>query len=52
LQIGNRIIKSEIKEKGEAKKIYVEATRAGKKAALVEQSRPNLFTQHVSNIAP
>ena len=40
LQIGNRIIKSEIKEKGEAKKIYVEATRAGKKASLVEQSRP------------
>ncbi|MFT7688826.1 MAG: Ca-activated chloride channel family protein [Candidatus Azotimanducaceae bacterium] len=52
LQIGERIIKAEIKEKKAAKKIYETAKLAGKKTALVEQARPNLFIQHVSNLAP
>ena len=52
MQIGQRLIKAEIKEKVAARKIYQAATAAGKKAALVEQSRPNLFQQAVANIAP
>ncbi|MCW9047220.1 MAG: marine proteobacterial sortase target protein [Gammaproteobacteria bacterium] len=50
--IGERVIEGMIKEKAEAKRIYNEAKRDGKKSALVEQERPNLFTNTVANIAP
>ena len=52
LQIGERLIVGEIKEKEEAKRIYHEAKRAGKRTALLEQNRPNLFKTRVANIAP
>ena len=52
MKIGERLIVGEIKEKSEAKKIYHEAVNSGKKAALTEQHRPNLFTQKIANIAP
>ena len=52
MRIGSRVVIGEIKERSEAKKIYRKAKAAGKKAALVEQERPNLFTQSVANIAP
>ncbi len=50
--IGERRIIGEIKEKKEAKKIYEEAKKSGKKASLVVQQRTNLFTNRVANIAP
>jgi len=37
LRIGNRIIRSIVKEKQEAKKVYEEAKASGRKAALIEQ---------------
>jgi len=52
MRIGERIIEADIKEKQQAKKIYQQAKREGKKAALVEQERPNMFTNSVANIAP
>jgi len=52
LLVGERIIEGVIKEKNEAKKIYNTAKRQGKKTALVEQERPNMFTSSVANIAP
>ncbi len=52
MRIGERLITGEIKEKQLAKKIYQQAKQAGKKAALVEQHRPNLFTNNVANIPP
>ncbi len=52
LQIGERVIDGQIKEKKEAKKIYQRAKQTGKKAALTEQERPNIFTTSVANIAP
>jgi len=52
LRIGERTIEGQIKERGEAKKIYNTAKRAGKKASLIEQQRPNLFTNSVANIGP
>lgn len=52
LVIGERIIEGQIKEKAEAKKVYEQAKREGKKASLVEQERPNIFTTSVANIAP
>ncbi|MEE4147140.1 MAG: marine proteobacterial sortase target protein [Halieaceae bacterium] len=48
--IGERRIVGKIREKAEAQKIYREAKSAGKKASLVEQQRPNLFTNRVANI--
>ena len=50
--VGDRRIRAEIKEKQQAREIYREAKAAGKKAALTEQSRANLFRQTVANIAP
>ncbi len=50
--IGNRIIKGEIKKRSTAKKIYQAAKSAGKKASLIEQQRPNVFTTSLANIAP
>jgi len=50
--VGGRFIEGQIKEKQLAKKIYTEAKAAGKKAGLVEQERPNIFTASVANIGP
>ncbi|MDQ2732639.1 MAG: VWA domain-containing protein, partial [Armatimonadota bacterium] len=52
MQIGDRIIKGEIKRKEEAREIYEAAKAAGKSTALLDQERPNIFTQSVANIMP
>lgn len=50
--VGDRIIIGDIKERQQARVIYEEARRAGQKAALTEQERPNIFTNSVANIGP
>lgn len=50
--IGERTITGEIKTKEAARQIYEEAKAAGHTAGLVEQNKPNIFTQHIANIAP
>ncbi len=50
MTIGDRRIKAVIKERGEARAIYEQARRDGKTAGLLEQERPNIFTQSVANI--
>ncbi|RAX37659.1 marine proteobacterial sortase target protein [Rhizobium tropici] len=50
--VGNRVIVADIKEKQAARAIYEKARREGKKASLVEQQRPNVFTNAVANIGP
>ncbi|GGL28731.1 marine proteobacterial sortase target protein [Caulobacter rhizosphaerae] len=50
--VGNKVIVGEIKKKAEAQAIYDAAKAQGKKAALVEQGRPNMFTNSVANVAP
>lgn len=52
LHVGDRYIEGEIREKAQAKKEYERARSEGRKASLVEQERPNLFTTSVANIAP
>ncbi len=52
MHIGKRTIEGQIKERKEAKRIYTKAKQAGKKASLIEQQRPNIFTTNVANIAP
>jgi Ca-activated chloride channel family protein len=50
--IGERKIVGVIKRRAEARSIYEQALLAGQTAALLEQERPNIFTQSVGNIEP
>ena len=50
MRIGGRRIVSVIEEKEEAKRVYEQARQEGRKAALVEQERPNLFTTSAASI--
>src|SRR2546423_11746357 len=52
IHVGNRVIRSVIKEREEAKKTYEKAKSEGKRAALLEEERPNIFTASVANIMP
>ncbi|MBV1930090.1 MAG: marine proteobacterial sortase target protein [Porticoccaceae bacterium] len=52
MQIGERIIEGQIKERAAAKKVYEQAKQSGRRASLVEQERPNMFTTSVANIPP
>ena len=50
MYVGERHVKGLIKRREEARAIYEAARDAGKMAALLDQERPNIFTQHVANI--
>jgi Ca-activated chloride channel family protein len=52
LEIGERVIEGRIKEREAARKVYENAKKDGRKASLVEQERPNIFTTSVANIGP
>jgi Ca-activated chloride channel family protein len=52
LEIGDRVIEGQIKEREAARKVYEAAKKEGRKASLVEQERPNIFTTSVANIGP
>ncbi|MDH3703831.1 MAG: marine proteobacterial sortase target protein [Alphaproteobacteria bacterium] len=52
MRIGDREIEGRIDERAAAQKKYETAKRRGRKASLVEQERPNLFTVSVANIPP
>jgi Ca-activated chloride channel family protein len=48
--IGDRVIEGAIQERQEAQKTYAQAKSEGRKAALLEQERPNIFTASVASI--
>jgi Ca-activated chloride channel family protein len=50
--IGDRVIESEVHTRERARSNYEDARAAGHTAALLEQERPNIFTQSVANVAP
>lgn len=52
MTIGDRIIQAEIHRRADAQRLFDDARREGRTAALLEQQRPNVFTQSVTNIAP
>src|SRR5205807_924452 len=52
MRVGDREIRAVIHERDEARKIYEAARNAGHTAALLDQERPNIFTQSVANIPP
>ena len=52
MTVGNRVIIGKIEKRVDARIIYETAKTEGKKAGLVEQQRPNMFTNSVANIGP
>jgi len=52
MAIGARVIRGRILKREEAREVYEAARAAGKTASLLDQERPNIFTQSVANIMP
>jgi Ca-activated chloride channel family protein len=52
MDVGGRIVRGVIRHREEARRIFEEARRRGNVAALLDQERPNIFTQSVTNIVP
>jgi len=52
MKIGQRVIEAKIDRKQAARESYETARREGKRASLLEQERPNVFTMSVANIMP
>ena len=52
MKIGARTIEAKIERKADARAQYDAAKQAGKRASLLEQERPNVFTTSVANIMP
>jgi Ca-activated chloride channel family protein len=52
MKVGDRTIRGTIKPREEARAIYDAARERGQVASLLDQERPNIFTQSVANILP
>ncbi|MDR3682134.1 MAG: VIT and VWA domain-containing protein [Geothrix sp.] len=52
MTIGERVLKAQIKERGQARADYERAKAEGRSASLLEQERPNVFQMNVANILP
>lgn len=52
MRVGNEVVEAQIQEITKAKKTFAKAKSAGKAAALLEQHRPNMFTQKIANLVP
>jgi Ca-activated chloride channel family protein len=52
MKIGGRTIEAHIDRKAAARESYETARREGRRASLLEQERPNVFTMNVANIMP
>jgi Ca-activated chloride channel family protein len=52
LRIGQRVVRGDLQEREAARKTYAEARAEGKRAGLLEQRRPNLFSVELANVQP
>lgn len=52
MEIGDEVVRAEIREKNEAKQVFAAAEAEGKAAALLTQHRPNMFIQEIANLMP
>ena len=52
MTVGSRTIRGKILKREEARQVYEQAKTEGKTAGLLDQERPNIFTQSVANIMP
>jgi Ca-activated chloride channel family protein len=52
MKIGQRVVEAHIDRRQAARESYEAARAQGKRASLLEQERPNVFTMNVANIMP
>ena len=52
MTVGSRVVRGKIMKREEARATYEAAKAAGQAASLLDQERPNIFTQAVANIMP
>jgi Ca-activated chloride channel family protein len=52
MTVGDRRIVGQVKKREDARAVYEQAKSAGQVASLLDQERPNVFTQSVANIEP
>src|SRR5262245_28832304 len=52
MEVGEEIVQARIREREEARQTFEQGKREGKAAALLEQHRPNMFTQEIANLMP
>ena len=52
MRIGDRTIEGQIRRREDARREYEQAKAAGKTASLLDEERPNVFTQRVANLMP
>jgi len=52
LRVGERVVEGVIDERGQARQAYDDAIRAGHRAAIAEEERPDVFTVRVGNLMP
>ena len=52
MKVGSRTIIGQIKKREEARIVYEQARANGQVASLLDQERPNIFTQSIANIVP
>ena len=52
MSVGSRVVKGKILPREEAQAVYDSAKQKGQVASLLDQERPNIFTQSVANILP
>ena len=52
MKVGERTVKGKIMRREEAQATYTAAKAKGQVASLLDQERPNIFTQSVANILP
>jgi len=52
IKIGNRVIEGTVERREEARRMYDAAKSVGQTAGLLDQERPNIFTQSIANVMP
>ncbi len=52
MTVGDRTVRGKILRREEAQAVYEAAKKGGQVASLLDQERPNIFTQSVANIMP
>ncbi len=52
MRTGARVIRADIQRREDARRTYEAARAAGKVASLLDQERPNIFTQSLANLMP
>lgn len=52
MRVGTRVVKGVVQERAEARRQYQQAIDDGKRAALLEQERDDVFTVQVGNLPP